>query len=166
MKNIITSSFTILLFAGFISSCSGLKAVLPSPKNNELKTISLITTSNVNQSTAVAVDVVFVFEQTLAEQLIKYTPRNWFKEKEQYQRQYVDKLVVFNHEMVPVSQEILRLKDERKRFNVSHKKAVRVIIFANYLKDSTYYTIDITSHQHPVITLDQIKLTIAEYKQS
>ena len=160
---------TVLVFfmlLGLISACSGLKHILPDPKHNSIETIELIATKNVNQSTAVAVDIIFVFDEALAGQLSKYTPRNWFNEKGLFEHQYAAKFVAFNYELVPVSHVKLSLKDERKRFKFSHRKAFKVIVFADYLEDSLYYSADITSHNNPVITLEQKKLTIVDGNKS
>ena len=165
MNNAVTHSLLLaMMMMVSLSSCTQLELVLPRYSDNAIQTVHLVATDDVNQSTAVAVDIVFLFEDTLVTQLSKYTARQWFTERRQFQLQYPGKFVVFSYELVPVSQVILKPDKEHSKFPIPYQKAYKVLLFANYLKESPDYTLDISPFKKPRITLDKAKIDIVETK--
>lgn len=145
-----------------LTSCAGLKSLLPRYSDNRIEQVHLIASDDVNQSTPAAVDIVFIFEQALVAQLSKYTARKWFDEKLQFQLQYPDKFAIFSYELVPVSQATLNPKKEKSKFPAAYQKAYKVMAYANYLVESDDYTLDITPFKRPTLNLGAKKVTITD----
>ncbi len=156
--------FRILVLVGFslCAACSTLEDVLPKHSDNRVERIQIVATDDVNQDTAVAVDVVYIFEEALVTQLLKYSARKWFTEKEQFRLQYPSALAIFDYELVPVAQQILIPKKNKKVFPKAHQKAIKVMLFANYLLDKPTFSADITTFKKPLITLAKSKISVAE----
>jgi type VI secretion system protein len=155
-------SALIVLLCISVSACKGLESLLPRYSDNRIELLHLIATDDVNQSTPVAIDIVYIFEEALVPQLSAYTARKWFDEKRQFQLQYPDKFVVFSYELVPVSQATLRPEKEKKKFPKAYQKAFKVMAYANYLAESNDYTLDITPFKRPTISLGNNKISISE----
>ncbi len=152
----------ILVLAG----CSKLETLLPRYSDNAIERIHLVATDDVNQSSALAVDIVFIYEEALVAQLTKYTARKWFDEKTQFQLQYPGKLVIFNYELVPISQPTLIPKKEKSKFPIPYQKAFTVMVYANYIKESADYTLDISPYKKPTLTFGKSKVTVVESSKS
>ncbi|MBL4671446.1 MAG: hypothetical protein JKX81_04230 [Arenicella sp.] len=155
------SALVVSLFLG-LSACKGLQGLLPRYSDNQIEVVHVIAADDVNQSTPVAVDIVYIFEEALVPQLRGYTARKWFDEKRQFQLQYPDKFVIFSYELVPVSQATLKPSKEKSRFSTAYQKAFKVMAYANYLTESDDYTLDITPFKRPTIILGSKKITISE----
>lgn len=158
-----TRALFLLVMIGLVS-CTNLGDSLQIPTGNRIKTIQISTTENANQSTAVAVDIVYLFEERLATTLSKYTARQWFSERAAYQLQHPNDLTVFNYELVPNSTVTLQPSKEKNRFPMSHQKAVSVLVFANYLTEKSDYTLNITAFVNPEVILGQRKMTVVDEK--
>ncbi len=152
----------VLLTVMWVTACSNVQSLLPRYSDNRIHTVHLITTDNVNQSTPVAVDIVYVFEEDLVPQLSTYTARKWFNEKYLLLRQNPTTLAIFNYELVPIAQAAFTPSKQKDKFPRAHQKAHKVLIYANYLVESTDYTLDISPYIRPTINLGEIEITITD----
>ncbi|MEM7358194.1 MAG: hypothetical protein AAF431_03745 [Pseudomonadota bacterium] len=148
-----------------LTACSSIEKLLPRYSDNQIKNIHLAASDDVNQSTPVAVDVVFLFDDILVTQVAKYTARKWFEEKLQLQLQNPDKFVTFSYELVPGAQAVLTPAKEKKKFPEAYQKALMVMAFANYLDESEDYTINLTPMKNPELLLGQRKITLKDAKK-
>jgi type VI secretion system protein len=125
----------------------------------KVKSIDIISTANVNQNTAVAVDVVFLLDEELVETLPEVTARNWFAQKPQYLLRYPQSFVVDPYELTPASSVNVRPKTLK---NPSPRNAKAVLLFANYLTEDMAYTLDISNFRNPIVTLHEKTISVRE----
>ena len=152
----------IIIMFSCVSACSKLEVLLPRYSDNAIAAVHMIATDDVNQRSAVPVDIVFIFEEALVKELIQYKARKWFDEKAQFNLQYPGKFAIFSYEMVPVSQATLKPKDEKARFSIPYQKAFKVILYANYLNESADYTVDLSPYTQATVTLGNSKVVVVE----
>ncbi|TVT83505.1 type VI secretion protein [Pseudomonas sp. H3(2019)] len=110
------SSFSFLLLAG----CS-----LFGPRV-DLDSLTLDVAAHANDDTPIAVDFVAVNDPDLLKQLSALTARQWFSEREQFQRDYRQLMTVWGMELVP-GQFI-----DQQPFPLGGKRAAGLLIFASY----------------------------------
>lgn len=145
-----------------LTACAGL---LPQYSDNRVQRVHIVAAPNVNHSTPVAVDIVYVFEESLLAELSTYTARKWFEEKWQLQRLYPSGFTVFDYELVPTAHATLSPHKEKKKFPKAHEKALKVLAYANYLIESNKYTLDISPYKRPTINLGEEKMRLADRRQ-
>lgn len=151
----------IFLLLVSLAACTQIDSLLPKYSSTVIKSVSLIMSQDANQNSALAADIVFIFDETLANQLGQNSARQWFANKEQLQNLNPKKLVVFNFELVPGAIESLNFSEQAKRFPQSYIKASRVLAFANYIKDSKENTIDIGTIKSPILSFGADKASIS-----
>lgn len=84
-----------------------------------------------NASSAIAVDVVVLYDATLLEQLLKLRAADWFAQKEQFQKDHPSQILVRGWEWVP-SQPVGRVE-------VPYSAGARkVVLFADYSSEGTH----------------------------
>ena len=119
-----------------------------------------MTTKDANQSIVIAVDIVYIFDETLQAQLASYSARNWFKEKSRFQLLRPNQFANFSYELVPEAQQVFVPK--KMSFPEQHHKAKRVMVFANYVLDQPTFSVDITSFTKPIITFQKAQISVVE----
>lgn len=122
----------------------------------------MVATGDVNRSIGVAIDIVFVFDETLASQLVRYPARQWFALRPQLELQHPGKLAIFNYELVPESQQRLFPGKNRSKFPKAHRSAKLVMVYANYILQDANSTADITAFKTPLITLEFDTISVVE----
>jgi type VI secretion system protein len=127
-----------------------------------MKSIEIVSTPNVNADTAVAVDVVFIFDDKLVDTLPAVTARAWFREKPTYLARYPKLLLVSHHELVPIDSATIKPGSLKAGSAPAAKKARAVLLFANYLEENIAYTLDISSFKNPIITLEKTMVSVHE----
>nr|WP_123583814.1 type VI secretion protein [Pseudomonas brassicacearum] len=114
--------------AGFFSSLSFLLLAgcsLFGPRV-DLDSLTLDVAAHANDDTPIAVDFVAVNDPDLLKQLSALTARQWFSEREQFQRDYRQLMTVWGLELVP-GQFI-----DQQPFPLGGKRAAGLLIFASY----------------------------------
>ena len=114
-----TGFFTPLLFL-LLAGCS-----LFGPRV-DLDSLTLDVAAHANDDTPIAVDFVAVNDPDLLKQLSAMTARQWFSEREQFQRDYRQMMTVWGLELVP-GQFI-----DQQPFPLGGKRAAGLLIFASY----------------------------------
>jgi type VI secretion system protein len=122
---------------------------------NALTQISIVTKDNANDTSATAVDIVFVYNDTVYELLPK-SATVWFSKRDELRsslRQYID---ITSVEIPPTFLlESVPLPDR-------HSGAVKVVAYANYLDKKGLKPIDLTSFVHPLLTLEAKTINFTE----
>ena len=145
--------------------CTFLKKITPgvsAEPTHKVKSLKIVSAEKVNQDTAVAVDVVFVFDEQLADTLPDMTARAWFREKPAYLARYPQLLSVVNYELVSRRTVTLDVKSHKTRQTPKAKKARKVVLYANYLLESKAYTLDISEFKYPVVSLEETTVSVRE----
>jgi type VI secretion system protein len=63
--------------------------------------VEIVVASGANQNNPVALDLVMVMDKNLLKQLAKTSAKDWFQQREQFQRDYPGKMEVVGWEWVP-----------------------------------------------------------------
>ncbi|MGE8179268.1 type VI secretion protein [Pseudomonas helvetica] len=119
-KFIVRAGFFISLSFLLLAGCS-----LFGPRV-DLDRLTLDVAAHANDDTPIAVDFVAVNDPDLLKQLSALTARQWFSEREQFQRDYRQLMTVWGLELVP-GQFI-----DQQPFPLGGKRAAGLLIFASY----------------------------------
>ncbi|MGY2342371.1 type VI secretion protein [Pseudomonas sp. SDO5532_S415] len=92
----------------------------------DLDSLTLDVAPRANDNTPIAVDFIAVNDPDLLKQLSGITARQWFAEREQFQRDYRQLISVWGLELVP-GQFI-----DRQPFPLEGKRAAGLLVFASY----------------------------------
>ena len=91
----------------------------------------VVVAADANEDSPVAVDLVFVYDKKLLDELLKIPASDWFARREQFVKDYGDALAVANWEWVP-GQQI-------ERISVPYRAgARRVVVFSDYVTDGDH----------------------------
>ncbi len=157
--------FLAAVVLGLASGCTMLKEIIPgvsAEPTHKVKSIEIVSTENVNQNTAVAVDVVFIYEERLVDALRGITARVWFRDKPGYLARYPQSLAVSCHEFVPIDSATIEPASVKTGPAPSAKKARAVVLFANYLVEDADYTLDISGFRKPLVTLKETTISVRD----
>jgi hypothetical protein len=145
-------------------ACTFIKKITPglsAEPTHSVRSIE-IRAINANQNTAVRVDVVFVFDEQLVDELLALTARAWFRQrKTEYLARYGQVLIVRDYEFVPIDQARLDVREVETAESVA-TKARAVILFADYQSESAIYTLDISEFVSPIVRLEEATVSIRE----
>ena len=125
---------------------------------NNVKTITLLCSSAMNNDTPMAVDILFVYDDIVGAQLLTQTAKQWFAAKAEYQLKYGADIDAVSMELVP------SLSYENVSLPVNARLAVKVILFADYMMTSGQYPLDLSNWQNPVVTFGQKEIQYSEAK--
>ncbi|PMZ85857.1 MULTISPECIES: type VI secretion protein [unclassified Pseudomonas] len=92
----------------------------------DLDNLTLDVAPKANDDTPIAVDFIAVNDPDLLKQLSGITARQWFAERDQYQRDYRQLMTVWGLELVP-GQFI-----DKQPFPLGGKRATGLLVFASY----------------------------------
>ncbi len=92
----------------------------------DLECLTLQVAPKANDDTPIAVDFIAVNDPDLLKQLSGITARQWFADREQYQRDYQQLITVWGLELVP-GQFI-----DKQPFPLGGKRAAGLLVFASY----------------------------------
>jgi len=112
--------FFVAFLLALLTGCS-----LFGPKV-DLDSLTLDVAPKANDDTPIAVDFIAVNDPDLLKQLSGISASQWFAEREQYQRDYRQRMSVWGVELVP-GQFI-----DRQPFPLGGKKAAGLLVFASY----------------------------------
>jgi type VI secretion system protein len=109
--------FSVLLIAGIVSSC-GIGVRMRALLGGKLQ-VSVNISENANQNNPISLDLVFVYNEKLSDDLVKMTAKDWFAKREQLRRDYIEGEGVeyLNWEWIPgqkIPLQILPLKANAK----------------------------------------------------
>lgn len=119
-KFILRTKFFSFFLALALSGCSLFGARVG------LNELTLDVAARANDDTPIAVDFIAVKDADLLKQLTAMTAKQWFAEREQFQRDYRQLLTVWGLELVP-GQFI-----ERQPFPLGGERAAGLLVFASY----------------------------------
>ncbi|MDO7899025.1 type VI secretion protein [Pseudomonas citrulli] len=114
-----------VFFSGFFLSLllTGCSLFAPSV---DLDSLTLDVASGANDNTPIAVDFIAVEDPDLLKQLSGITASQWFSEREQFQRDYRQRMAVWGLELVP-GQFI-----DHQPFPLEGRRAAGLLVFASY----------------------------------
>ena len=123
-------------------------------KNNQVKTIGIISSPDANGNSPTAVDLIFIYNDFLGSELLKLNADQWFETKNEVLLKFYGGVDVLSYEVVPFSEvKDIKLPDK-------HKDAVDIIIFAQYQSAAGSIPSVLTNYKYPLIRLEKEKYTI------
>ncbi len=164
MRVIFVSAITTLALV-LLPGCDVSEKIMPGlygEPAHQVKSIELFSTQDMNQSTAVPVDLVFIFDARLVDELAGMTARSWFSTRQGFMASYPQALVVSSYEFVPGFFATIDPASIKAASGIDAKKAQAVVLFADYLTESKAYTLDISGFKKPVITLGKTTISVSE----
>lgn len=141
----------LVLFMLFtLSACSGTKGLLKSiggGSDNSIKAIALESSINSNMDTPVAIDLLFIKDESIGPLLLALNGPLWFKDKSALLKRYEKSIDIVSLEVVP-----LTLID-KVELPKNHTSAKSILMFANYRNISGQFVADISQFKHLKIRL-------------
>lgn len=132
------------------SSQFGLKTLLPWYEANQVETIEIVSSINANRNSAVSVDVVLIYDESLAGELKKMSARDWFKRKSEIHLNYPSGVDIMSWEIVPASSIVSGGLPKKSRF------AKNVLLFAFFANSDNPHRTDITQLKKVKVYLEEI----------
>lgn len=116
------------LGATLLSNCSFLRR----PRGVITSELKILAAPNANGDSPVAVDIVVPYSKDMLDQLVGITAREWFRKREQYQRDYPTEVETVQLEIVPgTSRNVsLELRDA--------DEAEGALVYANYFTEGEH----------------------------
>lgn len=150
-------SFSLLMILTLFTGCSRLSSTLFEEEDWEfIDELTLVATPNMNNKTALKVDVVIVKDERIAEQVGILTARQYMKQRKQLKYDHPQKIKIKSFEMIPGTSIIIPLKYQKTEVaagfvfaDYSNQKANRWNIFSSdcVKVELLDYTVKITSHK-------------------
>jgi len=125
-------SFRIFFIILILTSCSSIKSTLHFWEKNSFESIKIIVAPNANQNSAIAVDLVFAYDNSFVGILEKINAKDWFEEKKGYRLNFSTGFDVVSWELVPGQTAPKKPNPEKA------KKALGVFIFAKYISKGVH----------------------------
>ena len=113
---------------------------LPWSDNNSLRAVTVVSRPDSNANLPTAVDVVFIYDDTLASLLRGYAASDWFDQREAFQAGYPTGIKLLRWEVVPGS------VGSNQALPADSRDALAVLVFADYAAPGTH-RIDISDMQ-------------------
>lgn len=131
----ILSGFLLISLSVLVSCSVTNKAlnVVGLGKNNDIKKISVEASFNSNLDTAVAIDLLFIYDDAITPVLSELTGPGWFQDRDALIKRYSNDVDVVSLEVVPLS------VIDKVSLPANHKKAKNVLMFANYRSPKGQY---------------------------
>lgn len=152
IKAKLISLCTLLILTG--CSSVGELTGISEPKTS-LSSIALVSDSDANEMQAVMVDLLFIRDQALVAQL----PDNavdWFNNRQRLQTRFGTELQVASLQ-VPPDYNLAEIE-----LPSGYDKAVRVMVYANYLDKSGQLPVDITGYDDMQLHLRKDRIAVTE----
>lgn len=124
-----------------------------SPPEIDTRTIDIQVSPTANHDSAVAIDIVYVFNPQLLTQLQSFGAKDWFQQRDSLRALYPTDLVVSSYELVPGQLGPI------ERVRGKNTDAIGVFAFANY-QDEGAHRARLDRFEHAVLRLDEKDLVI------
>ena len=92
---------SLYLVLPFMLSCKSSAFDVLKPLVVEELKFNVVVSQEVNQRSPVAVDLLVIYDQTLLDQILEMTAKDWFEQREQFQRDFPDGYKSWEWEWVP-----------------------------------------------------------------
>jgi type VI secretion system protein len=150
------SFLLVLLFVGgVLTSCSSVKSALFFWRSsNNFEDLKIVVGLEANQNSAIALDLVFAYDNTLIGQLEKINARTWFKDKDNYRLNFPMGFDVVSWGLVPGQ------VAPRKPYPSHRKAATGIFIFANYSTPKGVHRARVDQLKYFEINLGKLDFTI------
>lgn len=150
-----------MVVAILINSCSsgGITFIPGSGNKNDLDHIRVECTSDCNRNTPVAMDILFIHDNKIAPLLAALNGPEWFIRKQELMMRYDNELGLANLEIVPLS------VIDRVSLPKNHKKAVSVLLFANYLSGKGQFVAELGHFKALNIRLERERYQLEAIKK-
>ena len=110
------------------SGCSSIKNfVTPAGVKLDWESVSLSVAAGANNDYPLAIDLVLVTDEALAQKLMGMTARDWFNARNGMRKAYLDAISIDSFELAPG--ESIKLSDKRW----SGRRVAAALVFADYL---------------------------------
>lgn len=156
MRHIFDRIIWIALGLAVLSGCSTIASLIPGhQKTTRLSSLRVAAPPGANLNSAVALDIVFVYDTTSAAMLPKSGPE-WFDQKAALQSGLGQKIDVVSLQIPPATViDPVKLPDKAG-------KAIAVYGFANYQAKDGQARSDMTAYRHAVVWLAATQITVTE----
>ncbi len=147
----ITTLLTTAVLSLALAACSANSylSLIGLGANNDIENISVETAPNANRNMPVALDLLFVRDESVAELLTGLSGPEWFARKQELLIRYDRKLSLASFEIVPLTiVDSLRLPEDYQHAN-------KVLLFANYLGSDGQYVAELGHYRQLKIRLDR-----------
>lgn len=134
-----------------LSACSWLFG--SSPPEIDTRTIDIQVTPRANHDSAVAIDIVYVFNPQLLTQLQAFGAKDWFQQRDALRALYPTELVVSSYELVPGQLGPI------EKVTSKNTDAIGLFAFANYLDEGAHRA-RMDRFKHAVLRLEEKDLVI------
>ena len=122
------SQTLVICFAAALCACSTVKDfVMPSGVKLDWESVSLSVAAGANNDYPLAIDLVLVTDEALAQKLMGMTAREWFNARHAMRKAYPDAISMDSVELAPG--ESIKLSDKRW----SGRRVAAALVFADYL---------------------------------
>ena len=122
------SQTLVICFVAALCACSTVKDfVMPSGVKLDWESVSLSVAAGANNDYPLAIDVVLVTDEALAQKLMGMTARDWFNARNGLRKAYPDAISIDSVELAPG--ESIKLSDKRW----SGRRVAAALVFADYL---------------------------------
>ena len=122
------SQTLVICFVAALCACSTVKDfVMPSGVKLDWESVSLSVAAGANNDYPLAIDVVLVTDEALAQKLMGMTARDWFNARNGMRKAYPDAISIDSFELAPG--ESIKLSDKRW----SGRRVAAALVFADYL---------------------------------
>jgi len=133
--NILVKILCVCIFIS-LSSCSIKDVKKQISVDWRLKRFTIIADKDLNNGIPVAVDMLFIDDQTVLDSLTKLKALEWFSDRRDYIRKYRTHIKTISYELVPGQV----IRDVDIPYSVSGD-AISVLIFADYLNEGSFSSV-------------------------
>jgi hypothetical protein len=155
-------SYLLLLTSLLMTGCSGHSywSAAGFGRNNALLGISIEATPDVNRTTAVAVDLLFIQDPSLIPLLTQLSAPEWFAKKAVFITHYSQQLTLASFEVVPSSAAFTLSLPER------YESARSVLLFTNYIAKNGQQVAELKDYQRLKIRLESERYQLLEMNKN
>jgi type VI secretion system protein len=155
LRLLIVSVAMLVVACPGLSGCGLFSKNDNTPAKTKLKSVSVMTMPDANQTTATALDVVFVYDVSVVTMLPKDAVA-WFESRDALNANLWRYLDIVSVE-IPPAYLLTPLKLPKR-----HGEALKVVSYANYLAAPGCAPVDLTELVHAELTLNAKTVTFAE----
>jgi len=139
------------ILLAFLASCSTTTKMRQSMFGGEIP-FSVTVGHEANENSAVAVDLVVVYDQGVLDQLLKLRAAEWFNVKDQFLKDHRDQVFVKGWQWAPSQ----RVTDQSVPY---HSGARKVVLFADYATEGAHREV-VDPQQKFHLELDKLDLNV------
>jgi type VI secretion system protein len=136
-----------LLASIWLQGCSAISSLFgKSQPSTSLKSLAVMADGQANRNSATAVDVLFVYDSSVLSLLPANAPA-WFSQKSGLENTLGHSVDVVSLQIPPA------YRVASVGMPARYRRALRILVYANYLAQAGQAPLDLTGYQHAMLTL-------------